>query len=246
MITDLSIDFYIFLSLIAFLYASIGHGGASGYLALMALYNFQPSVMRPTALLLNIAVALVSFLSFYNKVKIDNKLFLALISTSIPLAFVGGHINLDTSIYRPLLGIILIIPIIRLITIQKNGVESDLKEPNLYLAALIGAVIGFISGIIGIGGGILLSPILLWLRWSQIKQTAIISALFIFVNSIAGLYGNKGMMLCTDVNFIKICLVAIVSGIIGARLGATRFNTLTLRYILAVVLLVASFKLIFT
>ena len=183
------IIFYLLLFLVAFLYSSVGHGGASGYLALMAIFNFSPDVMKPTALLLNLFVSLTSFLQFYRGKHFNWKIFLPFAITSVPMAFVGGLITVDADIYKKILGILLLVPIIRFLFFANIRTE-ELKRSNLALSLLIGAAIGFLSGLIGIGGGIILSPVLLLLKWSDMKQTAAISALFIFVNSVSGLAGQ--------------------------------------------------------
>src|SRR5574339_1200597 len=195
-------NMYLFLGLlflVAFLYSSVGHGGASGYLALMAIFSIAPDVMKPTALLLNLFVSLTSFIQFYRGKHFNWKIFLPFAVTSVPMAFVGGLITVDDHIYKKILGILLIIPIIRFLFFANIKIE-EIKRSNLVLSLLIGASIGFLSGLIGIGGGIILSPILLLLKWANMKQTAAISALFIFVNSFAVFIAqlNKGITFTTD------------------------------------------------
>jgi uncharacterized membrane protein YfcA len=237
--------FYILLFLVAFLYSSVGHGGASGYLALMAIFNFSPDVMKPTALLLNLFVSLTSFLQFYRGKHFNWKIFLPFAITSVPMAFVGGLITVDADIYKKILGILLLVPIIRFLFFANIRTE-ELKRSNLALSLFIVAAIGFLSGLIGIGGGIILSPVLLLLKWSDMKQTAAISALFIFVNSISGLAGQftKGIHFSTDM--YGYVAVAFTGGICGAYFGSLRFKSTILKYMLAIVLLVAAYKLLFT
>ncbi|HZK64258.1 MAG TPA: sulfite exporter TauE/SafE family protein, partial [Puia sp.] len=152
--------FYILLFVIAFLYSSVGHGGASGYLALMALFTFSPEVMKPTALLLNLFVSSVSFFQFYRGKYFLWKIFLPLVLLSIPMAFLGGRITVDAVLYKKILGFFLLIPIARFLFF-KNTDQKDMKPANFILSLLIGGAVGFLSGMIGIGGGIILSPILL-------------------------------------------------------------------------------------
>jgi uncharacterized membrane protein YfcA len=154
-------------------------------------------------------------------------------------------ISLDGDIYKKVLGLTLLIPVIKFF-VYPNTNDSELKKNTLGLTILIGASIGFLSGLIGIGGGILLSPILLMLHWSNQKQTAAISALFIFVNSVSGLAGqlSKGVKFETDM--LTFVAIAFIGGILGAWLGAKKFNQSVLKYILATALLVASIKLLFT
>jgi uncharacterized membrane protein YfcA len=242
---DTVLIFYLLLFMVAFLYASVGHGGASGYLALMALFNLSPEIMKPTALLLNLFVSLTSFIQFYRGKHFKWKIFLPFAIVSIPFAFLGGLINVDSDVYKKLLGVLLIIPIVRFLFF-KNISVAEIKKSNIPLSLIIGAAIGFLSGLIGIGGGIILSPILLLLKWTDQKQTAAISALFIFVNSLSGLTGQltKGIQFSGDM--YAYVAIAFIGGICGAYFGALRFRQAVLKNLLAAVLAVASYKLIFT
>src|SRR4030095_14624479 len=143
----------------------------------MALFSFSPDVMKPTALLLNLFVSLTSFIQFYRGKYFNWKIFLPFAITSVTLAYIGWLITVDGNIYKKILGLLLLIPIIRFLFFANIKVE-ELKKANLILSVLIGAVIGFLSGLIGIDGGIILSPVLLLLKWTDMKQTAAISALF--------------------------------------------------------------------
>ncbi len=241
----MTITFFILLFIVALLYASVGHGGASGYLALMAIYGFAPEVMKPTALILNLFVSLTSFLLFYKGGHFKWKLFLPFALASIPLSFLGGTIALDAHIYKKVLGVLLLFPVMRFF-IFPNTDDKDLKESNLVISILVGAVIGFLSGLIGIGGGILLSPILLLLNWTNQKQTAAISALFIFVNSVAGLAGQISHGIKIEPEMFSFVTIAFGGGLIGAWFGSLKFNQKILKYTLAIVLLMASVKLIIT
>jgi len=237
--------FYGLLFIVAMLYSSVGHGGASGYLALMAIYAFTPDVMKPTALILNLFVSLTSFIQFYRGEHFKWKIFLPFALASIPMAFLGGLLLLDASVYKKILGCLLFIPVIRFLFFA-NVPDNELKKTNVFLSVLIGCLIGFLSGLIGIGGGIILSPILLLLKWTNQKQTAAISALFIFVNSLSGLAGQltKGINISQDM--ISYVSVAFLGGLCGAYLGALKFNQSILKNTLAVVLMMAGWKLIFT
>jgi uncharacterized membrane protein YfcA len=242
---ELQIVFILLLFVVAFLYASVGHGGASGYLALMALFGMAPEFMKPTALLLNLFVSLSAFILFYRGGHFKWKLFLPFALASIPMSFVGGVISLDADIYKKLLGVLLLIPVIRMLFFP-NTDESKLKEGNIGLSIFIGATIGFLSGLIGIGGGIILSPILLMMRWTNQKQTAAISALFIFVNSLSGLAGQLSTGLVLQSSMVSYVAVAFCGGTIGGWLGAGKFNQQILKYLLAIVLFVAALKLLLT
>lgn len=237
--------FFCILFVVALLYASVGHGGASGYLALMAVYNFTPDVMKPTALMLNLFVSLTSFLLYYKGGHFKWKVFLPFALASIPFSFLGGTISLDVQLYKKILGVLLLFPVIRFF-ILPNTDDNHLKPTKLFISLLFGAIIGFLSGLIGIGGGILLSPILLLFNWTNQKQTAAISALFIFVNSIAGLAGQLSHGIQMDPSMLSFVAIAFSGGLIGAWLGALKFNQQILKYTLAVVLLMASVKLILT
>lgn len=237
--------FYILLFIVAFLYASVGHGGASGYLALMAIFSIAPDVMKPTALLLNLFVSLTSFIQFYRGQHFKWKIFLPLAIASVPMAFVGGLITIDNNIYKKMLGVFLLIPIVRFLFFA-NIPDSELKKPNIGLSLVIGAAIGFLSGLIGIGGGIILSPVLLLLKWTNQKQTAAISALFIFVNSLSGLTGQltKGIKFSPDM--FAYVAIAFIAGLFGAYFGSLKFKQTILKYVLAIVLMLAAYKLLFT
>jgi len=242
--TDYLYLFYILLFLVAFLYASVGHGGASGYLALMALFSISPDIMKPTALLLNLFVASTSFIQFYRGGHFKWKVFWPFAVASIPMAYLGGLIHLDAFYYNKILGVLLLIPVIRFLFFSNIKTE-ELKPSNLYLSLVIGGIIGLLSGMIGIGGGIILSPVLLLLKWTDMKQTAAISALFIFVNSVAGLAAQlqKGIHFSTEMyGFVA---VAFVGGLAGAYFGALRFKHVVLKYLLSIVLAIASYKLLF-
>ncbi len=239
------IIFYLLLLLVAFLYASVGHGGASGYLALMSFYSFDPGTMRSSALLLNIIVSLIAFVQYYRSGYFGWQLFWPFAITSIPAAFTGGLIAVNAGLYKQILGVLLLFPAVRLAGINFHS-EISKKEQNIIASLLIGAVIGLASGIIGIGGGIILSPVILLLHWADMKQTAAISALFIFVNSLAGLAGlfatgfeykpEMGMMIA----------IAFTGGLAGSYFGAKKFESALLKKILAAVLLIAAVKLLFT
>ncbi len=201
--------------------------------------------MKPTALLLNIFVSLTSFIQFYRGKHFNWKIFLPFAITSVPMAYLGGLITVDDNIYKKILGILLIIPIIRFLFFANIKVE-EIRRSNFALSLLIGAAIGFLSGLIGIGGGIILSPVLLLLKWTDMKQTAAISALFIFVNSLSGLAGQlqKGISFSPDM--YAYVGIAFIGGICGAYFGSLKFKLNILQYLLAGVLIIASYKLLFT
>jgi hypothetical protein len=226
---------------VAILYSSVGHGGASGYLAVMALLAVAPEITRPTALVLNIFVATIGTIQFYGAGYFSWKIFLPFAITSIPFAFIGGMITLPTTVYKIVLGAVLVVAALRLAWNLKP--EAEIREPNIVLALLIGAIIGLLSGLVGVGGGIFLTPILLLMNWSETKTAAAVSAMFILVNSISGLAGNYSQVIGLPSNVWIWVTAAVVGGVIGSTLGAHRFDSLTLRRVLALVLLFAGVKL---
>ncbi len=231
------------LFIVSFLYASVGHGGASGYLALMALFSFNPAIMKSSSLVLNIVVSFISFYQYYRGGYFKWELLLPFIITSIPSSFIGAYITLDALAYKKILAILLVFPILRLLGII--GKESDtIKEINIIWALIIGAIIGLLSGMIGIGGGILLSPILLLMHWGNMKQTAAVSGLFIFVNSISALAGLISKGATIDAHIYNWVLIAACGGIAGAYIGRSQLSNKVLKAILAFVLLIASIKLL--
>ena len=243
MTTELSILFYVLLIAVAFLYASVGHGGASGYLALMAVFNMAPEVMKPTALLLNIFVSLIAFSQFYTASFFRWKIFIPFALGSVPMSFLGGLIVVNGDLYKKILAILLLFPVFRFIAFRKTEV-THLKEHSFIPALLIGGVIGLLSGMIGIGGGIILSPVLLLLKWSDQKQAAAISALFIFVNSLSGLAGQLSKGIQFNKYMLIYVLLALTGGIAGSWFGARKFKQDLLKKILAFVLLIAIVKLL--
>jgi uncharacterized membrane protein YfcA len=236
--------FYLILFVVAFLYASVGHGGASGYLALMAIYGIAPDVMKPTALLLNLFVSGSAFVQFYRGKHFLKKIFIPLAAASIPLSFIGGMLVIEDHIYKKILGALLLLPVIRLLFFA-NTERAALKQSNTFVSLLVGGGIGLLSGMIGIGGGIILSPVLLLLKWTDQKQTAAISALFIFVNSVAGLAGQFTKGIAFNNNMLMYVVIAFSGGLLGAYYGASRFNQNVLKNVLGIVLFMAAFKLWF-
>lgn len=233
---------FILIPLIAFIYASVGHGGASSYLMVLAVLGFAPEEMRPTALLLNIFVSSIAFLTYRKTCEFPKKLFLQLIIFSVPAAYVGGSLSVDALIYRQLLGVILIVPILRFTNLFSNSKGSTV-ERKLWMPPVMGLIIGFISGLIGIGGGILLAPVLLLLGWTSMKETAAISALFILINSIAGLLGIAAWNITMDSRLWMVVPVVVVAGVGGAYFGANRLSPQWVKNVLILVLALASFKL---
>lgn len=233
------------LSLVAFLYSSVGHGGASGYLAVMAIMGVAPAMMKSSALVMNLAVSLFSFIGFYRAGHFRLKLFFPFALASIPMAFLGGTMTLSDSIYKKILAVCILFSIVRLI--YKFDTDENKRPIPIWAGVLSGGLIGLLSGMIGIGGGIILSPLMLLMRWANLKETAAVSALFIFVNSLSGLYGQlqKGGINLPE-NMQWAVLATIIGGLAGSYFGSQKFNVPTLKKLLAVGLVIACLKLIFT
>lgn len=243
--TDIILYLLILLPIAAFFYASVGHGGASSYLMILALAGFAPEEIRPTALTLNIIVSFVAFLNHRKSCDFPNKLFWQLAVFSIPAAFMGGLIVVNTAIYMNILGVLLLFPILQFLGVFPKN-KFQFIEQNSWMPPVIGILIGFFSGLIGIGGGIILSPLLLMLGWTNIRQTAALSALFIFVNSVAGYLGTVGFDLSFDRTLWIFIPPTIVAGMLGSYYGAQKFNVRIVKNLLTIVLAGAAVKLIFS
>lgn len=231
----------------AVLYSSVGHAGASGYLAAMALMRIAPDVMKPAALVLNILVATIGTIRFYRAGHFSFALLWPFAIGSIPLAFIGGFITLPGLLYKPAVGVVLLVAAGRLIwSISKHDAEPEEKSVHPLIAVLCGAVIGLMAGLTGTGGGIFLTPLLLFMGWAKTKRAAAISIAFILANSVAGLAGHlaKVQTLPPYVGYWGVAAVA--GGLLGSELGSKRLGHPVLRFLLGVVLIVAAGKLILT
>ena len=272
---------------VAFLYSAVGHGGASGYLALLSLHDIAPEYMKPIALVLNLLVSGMAFIQFYRQGHFLWRLFLPIALFSVPMAYWGGLTPLKDLWYQRGLGVFLLVSVAMMLWPRDSGVgqgtssnDGDVSNNGggtlwnrqTGIAAFMGAVIGYVSGLLGIGGGILLSPVLLMIRWTQQKQTAAISAAFIFVNSAAGLLGfvqqhtpwimdsqrtggeadaeMAGRCAFGDPWFAVVAILSVLilpvllGGFFGSWYGAKKFDQTVMKYILCVVLLIAAIKLL--
>ena len=231
----------------AFAYASVGHGGASAYIAAMALAGVAPQEMRPIALVLNILVSAIATYKFQRAGYFRWRLFWPFAVVSVPLAFVGGAITLPGHAYKVLVGVVLIYAAWQLWRSARAGEEMrEVREPPLAVAMAVGAVLGLLAGLTGVGGGIFLSPLLLILGWAGTKQTSAVAAPFILVNSIAGLAAGFTMKSASLPPQIWILGCAVLAGgWLGAEYGSRRFANPFIRRLLAVVLALAGAKMLF-
>lgn len=235
------------LFIVAMLYASVGHGGASGYIAVLALFGTQASVMKCSSLILNIFVSAIAFFQFYRAGHFKWNLFVFFALTSIPCAYVGSTFPIDDNTYKRILGICLLFPILRLTDVFRSNKPNEIAiygNNEIALSLAIGGGIGFVSGMLGIGGGILLSPIILMLGWAGMKQTAAVSALFILVNSLSGLAGLYQKGIIFDQRAYFWLASAVVGGFVGSYFGSAHLDNKILKYILSAVLVIAGLKLI--
>ena len=228
----------------ALLYSTVGHGGASGYLAAMALFNLAPDVMKPTALVLNLFVAGVGTIRYAQAGCFSWNIFWPFAVVSIPFAFLGGMWRLPAEAYKIILGLVLLFASWRLAVRQSAHAPATPKPVVLPAALVLGAAIGLLSGLTGVGGGIFLSPLLLLLGWATIRQTAGVSAAFILVNSAAGLLGHLESVKSLPSQILWWAPAALLAGILGAELGSRRLTPLTMRRLLAAVLVVAGLKML--
>jgi hypothetical protein len=230
----------------ALLYSSVGHAGASGYLAAMALFSLAPDVMRPAALVMNILVATITTVQFYRAGCFSWRLFWPFAITSVPFAFLGGLLTLPGLVYKQVVGVILLLAAVRLFLVSKAEPTASNKPMPLSLALFAGAGLGLLSGLTGTGGGIFLSPLLLFTGWADMRKSGGVSAAFILVNSLSGLLGLLSHVPSLP-NEVSVCAAtAVAGGLIGSTLGSRRLGNLALRRLLAVVLVIAGLKLMLT
>ncbi|HEU4748877.1 MAG TPA: sulfite exporter TauE/SafE family protein [Gemmatimonadaceae bacterium] len=228
----------------AALYASVGHAGASGYLAVMGLFGFAPAVMRPTALALNIVVALVAAIRFRRAGLFSWRLFWPFAIVSIPAAFAGGAMVLPARTYTILVGAVLIYAAGWMFHSAQASADQPTRPPSLWAALPVGLAIGLLSGLTGVGGGIFLSPILIYMAWADTRVTSGVAAAFILVNSIAGLLGNVAGIEVIPASIWVWAVGVLAGGWIGASYGSSHAPTPVLRRLLSLVLVIAGVKLI--
>jgi uncharacterized protein len=229
---------------VAFLYSSVGHAGASGYIAVMSLAGLAPEAIKPIALLLNILVASIGAYQFWRAGHFRWHLFWPLAVLSIPLALAGGFWNLPAQWFKSLVGAILLLSAARFFWNPQEAAET--QPPRLRTALATGGALGLLAGLTGTGGGIFLTPLMILLRWAPTKTASATSVVFILVNSVAGLAGN----LLATANFpafgLHLAAAAIAGGTAGSYLGSRRFSPVLVKRLLAIVLAIAGFKLLAT
>lgn len=229
---------------VAILYSSVGHGGGSGYIAALALFSVAPAVFKPTALVLNILVSSVAIFCFARAGHFSWRLFWPFAATSIPCSFIGGYINLPPHLYKPLVGIILLVSAYRLFY-RTEFADTEIRQPATPAALIFGALLGLLSGLTGVGGGIFLSPLLLFLKWGRVREVSAVAALFVLVNSIAGLLGHLSSLQAIPHFAPLLAVAALGGGSIGAFFGSRRLPAAAVVKSLAAVLTIAGFKLLF-
>ncbi|BBD97268.1 sulfite exporter TauE/SafE family protein [Sphingobium amiense] len=230
----------------AALYTAVGHAGASAYLAIMALFSVAPATMKPTALVLNILVATFTSFRFIRAGQFDLRLAWPFIAGAVPLAFLGGSIHLPGEAYRPLVGGVLLLAGVRLLWPRPLAKQAEIGRPPVWAALASGAGVGLLSGLTGTGGGIFLSPILLFFGWALPRQASATAAVFILCNSVAGLAGNLSSVGRLPAELPYYIAAVAVGAVIGTSLGVRRLPAGRLLQLLGVVLLIAGGKLIFT
>ena len=228
----------------AILYTSVGHAGASAYIAVMTLFDLPPAVIKPTALTLNIFVSSYTSLRYIKSKLFNKSLFLYLSLGSVPAAYIGGRINLPSNVYKPVIGLLLLLSGVRFL-VQALQSEKAHREVNKALAIFIGTCVGLLSGITGTGGGIFLSPLIIWLGWVGVKQASGTAAAFIFVNSVAGLLGNIQSTSSLPSELPVLVFAVLLGALIGTRFGITRLSSIGDKRALGCVSLIAGVKFLF-
>jgi len=228
--------------IVAMIYASVGHGGASGYLAVMALFSLHPEALKPTALILNIVVAGIGTYLYCSAGQFSWRVFWPFVLTSIPMSFLGGTFSLPPEYYRPVLGLVLFYAAWRLFVRRKED-DYQARPPALPLAMVVGGVLGFASGVIGVGGGIFLSPLMILLRWARVREVSGIAALFILVNSISGLSGHVSSLQHVPDYAPLLAGMALIGGTIGALCGSRHLPVATILKAMSVMMVLAGGKM---
>ncbi|MDK9699342.1 MAG: sulfite exporter TauE/SafE family protein [bacterium] len=230
---------------VAMLYSSVGHGGATGYIAVLTLFSFSNRFIGTTSLLLNVVVSAIALFHFMKARQFSWRLLLPLIITSVPASFLGGMLTIDRKPYMVMISTLLTYAAILMLRPESTPSKVIVDKIHIYLLPILGAGVGYISGVLGIGGGILISPMFILLNWATPSQTSAIAAGFILLNSIAGLAGRFFTGVTVTTASIGFLAIAALGGFIGSYWGANRFSSRILRKLLAVVLLTAALKTVF-
>lgn len=242
-----STEIYLLVPLIflaALIFSAVGHGGASGYLAAMALMNVAPESMRPAALVLNIFVASIAIYKFYGIGAFSWRIFTPLSIASVPMAYVGGLSSLPNHFYKPIVGLVLIFSAIHIFAQAKKDYQLNPVLASAPLLLGIGAILGLLAGLTGIGGGVLLSPLLLFLKWAETKVISGVAAAFILVNSISGLIGVLTKQSVMPDALPYWIIAAVLGGLIGADYGSHRLGNPAIKKLLSLVLLLVGSKML--
>jgi uncharacterized membrane protein YfcA len=226
---------------VALLYSSVGHAGASGYLAVMSLFGVAPEVMKPTALALNILVATIGSVQFARAGHFRWRLFWPFALLAVPLAFAGGAISLPAAAFKLLVGVVLVASAVRFVLDPHDTTET--RAPALPLAIGAGGALGLLAGLTGTGGGVFLTPLLLLMRWANARHAAAVSALFILANSSAGLAGNLARGGALPTPALALLGAVALGGAAGSYFGSQRLPATAIKRLLALVLLTAGGKL---
>ena len=250
---------------IAGLYAAVGHGGSSGYQAAMALLGVDPALMKPIALTLNIVVSSIATVRFLRAGYFSLRVFLPFALGSVPMAFIGGGLTLPPQIFKPLIGLVLLFAAFRLVVPVRERTAAAPTDPHALAAdpqtitaqliseptaphwltgLAIGAALGLLSGMVGVGGGIFLSPLLVFMNWARLREISGISALFILVNSAAGLAAKPASLLLLPPALALYALAAVAGGWLGAGYGSLQLGNTGIRRVLAAAILIAGVKML--
>ena len=233
------------LALVSILYSCVGQAGASGYIAAMALYGFAPAAIKPTALVLNVLVSVVVSVRFCRAGHFSWHLLLPFAISSVPAALLGGYLTLPPIVFNRLLGGLLLVAAVPFF-FRRDSAALLVSPPRLPVALLAGACVGFLSGLTGVGGGVLITPLLLYRRWAAPKPAAAISAVFILINSLAALLGHLGATHSLPPALPLFALAAVFGGVIGSQLGSVHLSASAIYRILGAILFIAGFKLIYS
>jgi hypothetical protein len=231
------------LVLVSILYSCVGQAGASGYIAAMALFGFTPTAIKPTALVLNVLVSIVVSIRFYRAGHFSWRLLSPFAVLSVPAALIGGYITLPPLLFNRLLGGLLLVAAVPFF-FRRDSAAHAVSPPRLTVALLAGACVGFLSGLTGVGGGVLITPLLLYRRWAAPKPAAAISSVFILINSVAALFGHLGAAHSLPPGLPLFALAAVFGGAVGSQLGSVHLSATSIYRILGAILFIAGFKLI--